>query len=150
VVQIVWLVALVPAVVVGARAGGSTGVGVAQAVVAVAVLIPAYLVLLRRSRDEVGALARALAVPGIAAAGAVVAGMAVADRVGDPLLGGLLGGAATLVVYLAATLAWVLPRWRIARTTLDDPDDADEPDDPDHAVAAVPAVPAELPRGTSR
>lgn len=140
VVQIVWLVALVPAVVVGARAGGSTGVGVAQAVVAIAVLIPAYLVLLRRSRDEVGALARALAVPGLAAAGAVVAGMAIADRAGDPLLGGLLGGAITLVVYLAATLAWVLPRWRAARTTLDGPDD-EQP---------APAVPADLPRGTSR
>ncbi|WP_454851949.1 oligosaccharide flippase family protein [Promicromonospora soli] len=165
VVQVVWLTALIPAVVVGARVGGSVGVAVAQAVVSVAVLVPAYLVLLRRSRDQVGALAYALAVPGTAAAGAVVAGMLVADRVGDLLLGGLLGGATTLTVYAAATLAWVIPRWRAVRAALDGPanDGATDhpPDDgptgapatvpePGPAeVAMAPAVTATRPRGTT-
>ena len=141
VVQVVWLVALVPAAVVGARLGGSVGVGVAQAVVSVAVLVPAYLVLLRRSRDEVGALARALAVPGAAAVGAVVAGMLVADRVDDPLLGGLLGGATTLCVYVATTVAWVMPRWRAVRAALDGPDD--EP-------ASAASRPTDEPSGAAR
>jgi O-antigen/teichoic acid export membrane protein len=150
VVQVVWLVALVPAVVVGARAGGSIGVAVAQAVVAIAVLVPAYLVLLRRSRDEVGALARALAVPAVAATCAVAAGMLVADRTGAPLLGGLLGGTTTLLVYLSTTFAWVRPRWRAARTALDgpDPDPAPEPDPAE--LSRAPVVPAARPRGTAR
>jgi hypothetical protein len=148
---------------VGARLGGGVGVGVAQAVVSVVVLVPAYLVLLRRSRDEVGALARALAVPGVAAVCAVLAGMFVADRVTEQLLGGLLGGATTLVVYLATTVVWVLPRWRAARAALDQPVDQpgktplgepfDEPGGATHPepaeVAAAPAVPAARPRGTS-
>ncbi|WP_129784278.1 oligosaccharide flippase family protein [Promicromonospora panici] len=159
VVQTVWLVALVPAVVVGAQVGGGVGVGVAQAIVAVVVLVPAYLVLLRRSRDEVGALVRALVVPALAAAGAVLAGMLVADRVAGPILGGLLGGATTLVCYLATTVVWVLPRWRAARVALDEPDDtpdstpAGELDDESLAepadVAAAPAAPAARPRGTT-
>jgi lipopolysaccharide exporter len=151
VVQAVWLVALVPAVVVGARVGGGVGVGVAQAVVAVVVLVPAYLLLLRRSQDEVGALARALAVPGLAAVCAVLTGMFVADRVTGQLLGGLLGGATTLVVYLATTVVWVLPRWRAARAALDQPGDqpGDEPSETPAEVAAVPATPAARTRGTS-
>jgi O-antigen/teichoic acid export membrane protein len=161
VVQIVWLVALVPAVVVGARLGGSLGVGVAQAAVAVTVLVPAYLVLLRRSRDEVGALARTLAVPGAAAVCAVLAGALVADRVGDPLWGGLFGGVATLGVYTATTLAWVLPRWRAVRATLDGPDTPGGPDtpdgpEPDRALpteppetAGAPVAPVGRPRGTT-
>lgn len=139
VVQVVWLVALVPATVAGARIGGGAGVGVAQALVAVAVLLPAYLVLLHRSRDEVGALVRTLAVPGLAAVCAVGLGMLVADRADGPVLGGFLGGATTLAVYLATTVAWVLPRLRAARTVLDGPEEA----------TAVPAVPVAPPRGTT-
>lgn len=162
-VQVVWLVALVPATVLGARLGGSIGVATAQAVVAVAVLVPAYLVLLRRSRDEVGALAWALAVPGLAAVAAVAVGMAAADRVDDALLGGLLAGAVTFVLYVATTFAWVRPRWRAARTALDGPDEtpAEAPaeaaapitppvpqlEPPEPAVAH--AVPAARPRGTT-
>ncbi|MFE7506004.1 oligosaccharide flippase family protein [Promicromonospora sp. NPDC057488] len=164
-VQVAWLVALVPATVAGARLGGSMGVATAQAAVAVGVLVPAYLVLLRRSRDEVAALARALAVPGLAAVAAVAAGMAAADRVENALLGGLLAGAVTFVLYVATTFAWVRPRWRAARTALDGPEEdqtreeapaeAGAPitlpvprlDPPEPAVAH--AVPAARPRGTT-
>ena len=47
-VQGVWLVALVPAMVVGARLWGVTGVAAAQLGVSVAVVVPAYLVQLRK------------------------------------------------------------------------------------------------------
>jgi hypothetical protein len=129
------------------------------------VLVPAYLVLLRRSRDEVGALAWALAVPGLAAVAAVAVGMAAADRVDDALLGGLLAGAVTFVLYMATTFAWVRPRWRAARTALDGPDESpdDAPEEsPDLAPVTLPvpqleppepavahAVPAARPRGTT-
>ncbi|MFI2488156.1 oligosaccharide flippase family protein [Promicromonospora kroppenstedtii] len=165
-VQVVWLVALVPATVAGARLGGSMGVATAQAVVAVGVLVPAYLVLLRRSRDEVAALAWALAVPGLAAVAAVVAGTAAADRVESALLGGLLAGAVTFVLYVGTTFAWVRPRWRAARTALDGPEEDDQAPDETPAEAGAPitlpvpqldppepavahAVPAARPRGTT-
>lgn len=164
-VQVVWLVALVPATIAGARLGGSMGVATAQAAVAVGVLVPAYLVLLRRSRDEVAALTWALAVPGVAAVAAVVAGMAAADRVENTLLGGLLAGAVTFVLYVGTTFAWVRPRWRAARTALDGPDEAQTPEEPPADAGApitlpVPrldppepavahAVPAARPRGTT-
>jgi O-antigen/teichoic acid export membrane protein len=48
-VQIGWLTVLVPALIVGARFGGLRGVAIAQAMVAVFVVLPAYALLLRHA-----------------------------------------------------------------------------------------------------
>ncbi len=59
-VQLGWLVVLVPALLVGAHVGGLRGVAVAQAVVAVLVVLPAYALLLRRVGLQLKSLARAV------------------------------------------------------------------------------------------
>jgi hypothetical protein len=77
----------------------------------------------------------------------VLAGVFVADRVTGQVQGGLLAGATTLVVYLATTVFWVLPRWRAARAALDEPGEGTHPELA--AAAAAPASPGARPRGTT-
>jgi O-antigen/teichoic acid export membrane protein len=74
-VQLGWLVALVPALIVGARLDGIVGVGVAQAVVAGGVILPWYLHELRGAGIRRRVLGSRLWLP---LAGAVVAGLAAA------------------------------------------------------------------------
>lgn len=75
-VQVVWLVALVPAVWAGAEQWGIAGAGAAQAAVAVGVILPVYLVQLRGVGVPSVALAGSMAVPTLAglAVGAVAYG----------------------------------------------------------------------------
>jgi PST family polysaccharide transporter len=75
VVQLVWLAALVPAVLAGARIAGPAGAGAAQLAVAALVVAPIYLYELRRAGIGVGALAGRLVTPVLASL--VVAGCAV-------------------------------------------------------------------------
>jgi O-antigen/teichoic acid export membrane protein len=72
-VQFVWLLALIPALIAGGRAGGMAGVGAAEAGVAACVILPWYLHELRRVGIRGRALGRRLAFP---LAGAAVAGLA--------------------------------------------------------------------------
>jgi O-antigen/teichoic acid export membrane protein len=74
-VQLGWLLALVPALIVGARLDGIVGVGVAQAVVAGGVILPWYLHELRGAGIRRRVLGSRLWLP---LAGAVVAGLAAA------------------------------------------------------------------------
>ncbi len=111
-IQLLWLAALVPAVIVGARSGGIRGTGVAHMVVSVTVVVPALLVALRRAgfhpRETVAGLGRPLA-GGVVAAALAVAGQAVAaGNLGRLALGGTLGLAGYLAVV--APLRRLLPR----------------------------------------
>lgn len=98
--QAAWTLLLVPALLLGARAGGIRGVAVAHAVVALAVVVPLYLAALARAGVTVRAVARQVAWP--AAAALVAAGAAaLGARLGRGdvaalLLGGGLGAAAYL------------------------------------------------------
>jgi O-antigen/teichoic acid export membrane protein len=98
-VQLVWLLALVPALIAGARAGGISGAGLAEVAVAACVVLPWYL----RELSKVGIGRRALAarlwLPLLVAAG--VGGLAAAAARTIPVdLAALAAGG---VVTLAAT-----------------------------------------------
>lgn len=73
VIQLVWLVALVPSLIVATRADGIYGAGFAEAAVAVLVVLPCYLVSLRRVGIGLAALRKSLTLP---VATAAVAGLA--------------------------------------------------------------------------
>jgi O-antigen/teichoic acid export membrane protein len=77
-VQFGWLLALVPALIAGARLGGIVGVGVAQAAVAGGMILPWYLHELRGAGIRRRVLAARLRLPlaGAAAAGLAAAGAA--------------------------------------------------------------------------
>lgn len=73
--QLVWLLALVPALVVGARADGIYGASVAEFAVATGCILPCYLVALSRAGIQVTALGRHLWLP---ACGAILVGLTAA------------------------------------------------------------------------
>jgi PST family polysaccharide transporter len=100
-VQVAWLVALLPAVVVGARVGGSAGVGWAHVVVGVVVVLPLYLGAVRRSGADLRALAAATWLPLVAAGPTVAAAVLVARQVPTPLGALAAGGTAGALVYVA-------------------------------------------------
>lgn len=104
--QVLWLVALVPALAVGAREAGIAGVGAAHVAVALLVVLPAHLLVLRRRGVNLGLVAARLRVPllaGVAAAAVVVGvGAVVRSDLAHLLLGGLLGAGTYLAILAAA------------------------------------------------
>jgi lipopolysaccharide exporter len=106
-VQLLWVMALIPALVVGVRQWGGVGAATAHLVVAVCVVLPAYLWALEvaghlRVRRVLGSmLPPILAAAPVAVLGVVTAGLAVSDWAS------IVIGSATIV----ATFAAVLGRW---------------------------------------
>jgi PST family polysaccharide transporter len=80
VAQVVWLVALLAAVQIGARTAGIGGAGAAQFAVALLVVLPLYLYELNKTGISPGALGARVAVPSLGALAAAVAAL-VAARV---------------------------------------------------------------------
>lgn len=72
IIQLVWLLALIPALAAGAYTGGIYGAGLAEAAVAALAILPAYLGELNRVGIRLGALARHTWFPGV---GAVLVGI---------------------------------------------------------------------------
>jgi O-antigen/teichoic acid export membrane protein len=114
VIRVGWFVALVPALVVGARAGGIEGVGIAHLLVAGVLVVPWTVLELKRSGVRPMGLARTLARPVLAG----IAALVVTELAREPLSGdfmrlavsSLAGGAVYLAVLLPrnAQLAWLL------------------------------------------
>ena len=107
-VQVPWLIALTTTLLLVAPRFGIRGVGIAQALVVLGVVSPAYLVLLRRAgvpvRDTLRALGPGLAWGVLAAAGAY----AVASRIDNSFLavatGGIVGVLIALIPFAPATV----------------------------------------------
>jgi O-antigen/teichoic acid export membrane protein len=94
-VQLAWLAALVPALVVGAHAGGLAGVASAHVAVAVVVVLPLYLRELRRVGIPLAQLAGQVAVPLLAAALTGAIAVAAAHLVRPEILALALAGLVT-------------------------------------------------------
>lgn len=105
-VQVIWLAALVPAMIVGVQTGGLAGAGWAHVVVAVVVVMPAYLVYLRRAKVATWPFLRAWLVPTAAAIPAAAALWFIVSSIHSSYA--VLGAAA-----LAGVLLYALPmsRW---------------------------------------
>ena len=110
IVQILWLVALVPAMIWGVTAGGLTGAGWAHVLVAVVVVLPAYLFFLRRARVAVWNFLRAWVVPTVAGIPLAVALWYITSTVVAPVLALLAAAAAGLLLY-----ALPMGRWGVAK-----------------------------------
>ncbi len=106
-VQVLWFVTLLPAVVVGTRLGGIVGAGWAHVAVAAGVVLPAYAVAMRRAGADLGALARHCVVPVLATAPAAGAAAAVIALLGPAWLELLLGAAAAGGTYLLLVGRWL-------------------------------------------
>jgi PST family polysaccharide transporter len=98
--QGMWLVVLVPALAVGVHFGGIAGVGVAHLLVAVGVMVPAFIAALRRLGFRPLDLARSLWVPAVGAAGLVAAPLLAIRLLHPDLLVLVTGGIGGLALYL--------------------------------------------------
>ncbi|AHI01779.1 lipopolysaccharide biosynthesis protein [Kutzneria albida] len=116
-VQVIWLVALVPAAIFATAHWGLVGMGWAVAAVACVVALPVHAWGLRRAGVHVPALLRGLAVPAAATLVTVAALLAIRLVVHDSLLYLLAGGVVTAVVIVAG---WFAGRDRL-NTALDAP-----------------------------
>ncbi len=126
-VQILWLVALVPALAIGAHVGGIDGVGVGHLVVALGVVTPAYLALLRGRGIGLRRVASAVVRPLLGATATFGVAWIVHRQFREPFVALAVAAIAGLATHLV--VMWgAVGRWRRQR-----PAPADAP-------AATPAM----------
>ncbi|WP_250002928.1 oligosaccharide flippase family protein [Actinoplanes sp. M2I2] len=136
VVQAVWLVVLLPAVIVGQREFGLAGTGWAQVIVCAVLVLPLYAVFLRRHHVPLGTFALRLLAPALLAVPAVLAGRWAVTVVSGAFPRLLLGGAVTAAVYVVPLLPWLRRRLAELRGIASDPAVTTEIDQAALAVAA--------------
>lgn len=124
-IQILWLVALIPTLAIGARAAGIAGVGIGQLVVAGGVVAPAYLVLLKRRGVAPGGVLAATVRPTLAAAVAGAVAWIVHRQFTAPFVAlavaAVAGLAADLAIMWGAIVAWRRPEASLASIPCDPP-----------------------------
>ena len=104
VVQLIWLAALVPAMAIGVRKGGIVGAAIAHIVIIGPVVLPCYLIALKRATGvRIGLLAKAAFPPLVASAVAASLARLAASRLERPILELIAGMAVGGLVYLVLT-----------------------------------------------
>jgi lipopolysaccharide exporter len=110
VAQLMWVVALIPAMVLGIRWAGLAGAGWSNAAVAGLVIVPAYLWLSRRYRVVLGGVVRRISLSLVAAVPAAAAGMLAVRMVDNRFLACAFGATAATAIY-AAVMFRPVRRW---------------------------------------
>lgn len=108
--QVLWVVAVIPAVYIGARSFGIVGAAWAHVVVSIVVVAPAYLWVLHRGGADVGALRRFAWQPVVATGAATAAAVAVLAWATSPVLQLVGGAAAGGATYICLLFRWGLDR----------------------------------------
>ncbi|WP_084724975.1 oligosaccharide flippase family protein [Streptacidiphilus melanogenes] len=103
-VQGLWLVALIPTLFEGARLDGIAGVAAGHAVVAGGLVVPAFLLALRRGGIGVGVVARACAWPFLAGAAMAAVLLGLPRALGHSLAALAVASAGALAVYALGVL----------------------------------------------
>lgn len=106
VLQLIWLVLLGPALLVGARLDGTRGVGLAQLAVALLVVVPTFTAAVQRAGVPGGLLARSSVRPLLGGAAAALVAAAVLAGVPGPLPQLLVAGPCAIAAHLA--VVWPL------------------------------------------
>jgi lipopolysaccharide exporter len=107
-VQILWFLALVPAMIVATHWKGIAGAGWSHLAVGLALIVPAYAVALRKVGVPVSVIFRATWLPTLAGVPTWYVAHALAAAIDTPLLALAAGGLAGLIVYLAISYRWIL------------------------------------------
>ncbi len=140
IIQVVWIAALVPAMIIGVRRDGIVGAGTAHAVVIVGVTLPIYVLALRPFRITPWLLARAIGPQVLAAGAAGTVSWLVASAVAPVWLALPAASAAGFVVFAGcqwSQIVRVIGRLRSRRDGRDGGDAA--PPDPAPAATGVEA-----------
>jgi PST family polysaccharide transporter len=119
--NLVWLVALLPALWIGAHHGGIQGAAIGHAIVALVVAIPLAGWLLHRAGVHMGPVLRGIVRPVLAAVAAGLTMAALAWLITPPLAQLVVAGGVGLVVYVALALPRDsrAPLWRWVKSFFD-------------------------------
>lgn len=115
VVQVVWLAAMVPVMVVGVSRFGLDGAGWSHVVVGCAVVLPCYLICLRRVGVDVLGFLREWLVPLGSAVPAVAVCFWIGGRDAAPIILLVAGTTAALLLYALPLAPWWLRRINLLR-----------------------------------
>jgi PST family polysaccharide transporter len=108
VLQVIWLGTLVPSLIIGVYLDGAVGAAWAQVVVVALVVIPVYLVVLRRLLGiPLDLFLRSTGPPLMASVAAGIAAYALACQIRTPWLALILGAIAGLLTYGLALNGWL-------------------------------------------
>lgn len=107
VVQLIWLVTLAPAMMIGIQIGQLVGAGWAHVAVGVGVLLPAYLVALNRSGVQVAPILGRIVVAALACCPPAAVAVLTMPYTNGPFLTLLVGCSLFLLVYTAITFRWI-------------------------------------------
>jgi O-antigen/teichoic acid export membrane protein len=97
-VQVVWLVALIPALIIGTKIDGIAGTAIAEVAVAALLIVPWYLWELAKVGIPRRALALRLCLPTVAAIGVGAAAAGAARLISNDLVACIVGGLVALAV----------------------------------------------------
>ncbi|WP_165485821.1 lipopolysaccharide biosynthesis protein [Frankia sp. Cppng1_Ct_nod] len=143
--QLLWLIALTPAMVIGVDADGIVGAGIVHSLVTAGIVLPACVWMLRLGGITPALFVRALATIIIAAVGAGTLAHLVAARVANPWLGCVAGGLVGVAAYAAMQrrrtrilVQQLASRRNRNRVSLPDPDRTADPEgDPARTISTV-------------
>jgi lipopolysaccharide exporter len=123
VVQLIWISALFPAMVIGVHRDGIVGAAVAHVVIIGPIVLPVYLVTLKRTTGvRCSSLIRAMLPAVLAASAAALAAKAIASQFAVPWMALIAGGAAAGLIYVliaAPQLIELVNRGRIAKLPIE-------------------------------
>ncbi|MBC7402301.1 MAG: oligosaccharide flippase family protein [Microbacteriaceae bacterium] len=109
-VQLIWLAALVPAMILGVQADGLAGAGWAHVLVAVVVVLPVYLFYLRRARVPVISFLRGWIRPTVMAIPLAFGLWLISSLVVPPILALVLAATAGILLYALPMSKWWVTR----------------------------------------
>jgi PST family polysaccharide transporter len=110
--QVLWVVALTPAMIVGTQVAGIAGGGWSHVIVSVIVMLPAYLLSAHNAGADGLAVVRVLIPPVLVAAPCGFAAHWVSNYFGTPILALVCGGVTGVVLYVGLIHRWTIRLWQ--------------------------------------
>jgi lipopolysaccharide exporter len=110
--QVLWVAALTPAMVVGTHRFGIAGGGWSHVIVSVIVMLPAYLLSARRAGADVWAVVRVFVPPVLATVPCWFAARWVSESFGTPILALVCGGVTAALLYVGLIHRWTIRMWQ--------------------------------------
>lgn len=144
VVQVVWIVALIPATLIGVNIAGIVGVGIAHLVVALVVVCPSYGVALARNGADLRAALAAAWPPVVAAVPAALVAAILLAVIPHAVTGFIVAGMLGTATYSLLLYRWMRIRVKQLRAWASEPVLAPNPE-----IASLQSVIVEPGKGTS-
>jgi PST family polysaccharide transporter len=110
--QVLWIAALTPAMVVGTRDFGIAGGGWSHVIVSVVIMLPAYLLAVGIAGADALAVVRALIPPMLAMVPCWFAAYWVSAYFDTPVLALIFGGGTAVLLYVRLIHRWIIRIWQ--------------------------------------